>query len=710
MRSRSPWPRARRWITVGVAGDVPHPRHSAPEALLARFDFQSLKDRKLLQWSAGYIGGAWLVLQLFDVVSEPLGWGAGAFAILVVVLVAGLPIVLVLAWYHGEQGRQRVSGPELIIIAALLAIAGTALHFVTGPVGGASGSEVGSGDAAGREPASPDTLSLKAVAVLPFANVSRDPEDQFFTDGMHEEVIARLARIRALRVISRTSVMQYRGAEENVRTIARELGVGTVLEGSVRRAGDQLRVTAQLIDARTDTHLWAETYDRVLSTENIFEVQTNIADRVARSLEASLTTAERTRIEQRPTDDLEAYEFYLRGLAVSNLGFTEANERRSIAMYEQAVELDPGFAEAWARLAAEHDNMIWLGYDRSEARERDAAAALERARELAPDHYQTVLTEAEHAYHRRRYAEAIERFERARSLRPNDAEAVSGLAFVRRRQGRVDETIRLLTRALTLDPRSATLAFNLGGSQQLMRRCDEAEGTLRQAIAWSPDWPRPHGYLALSRILCRGDVEGARATLESAYSVVPNPQDQPVLDRLSVEVDLMARNYDEALATVRRISEPILDSQFWWLPRSLLEAEVFDLAGRPDSAEARLHDALALLEPAAAERPDDERVRSALGLAYAYLGRHDEAIREGRRAVELMPYDVDAYNSSVRHADLARILVRVGEYDAAVEILEDLLDRPAMITPHQLRLDPRFDPIRDEPRFKELADRPVAPL
>lgn len=694
----------------GSSETCPTPPKRAPEAILAPLDLQSLKDRRLLPWLAGYVAGAWLALQLFDVVSEPLGWGAGAFAILVVALAAGVPIVLVLAWYHGARGRQRVSGPELIILGVLLAVAGTAIHFVTAAVGGVAGSEMVSGDGEVRGTASPDTLSRRAVAVLPFTNVSRDPEHQFFTDGMHEEIIARLARIGALRVISRTSVMQYRGAEENVRTIARELGVGTVLEGSVRRAGDRLRVTAQLIDARTDRHLWAETYDRVLSTENIFEVQTSIADQVARSLEASLTAAERHRIEERLTDDLEAYEFYLRGLAVSNLGFNEPNLRRSIAMYERAVELDPGFAEAWARLAAEHDNMIWTGHDRSEARERAAAAALERARELAPDHYQTVLTEAEHAYHRRRYEEAIDRFERARSLQPNDWEAVSGMAFVRRRQGRVDEAIRLLTRALALDPRSPTLAFNLGESRLLLRRCDEVEGTLRQVIAWSPEWPEPHGFLALSRVLCHGDLDGAAAALETGRSAVPDANAEPVLGLFGVETDLMARRYDDALARVRAFTDTILDAQLWWLPRSLLEAQVLDLAGRPDSAEARLRDALALLEPAAAARPDDERVRSALGLAYAYLGRHDEAIREGRRAVELVPWDVDAYNASIRHEDLARILVRAGEHDAAVEILEDLLERPALITPHELRLDPRFDPIRHDPRFRMLADRPVAPL
>ncbi len=577
---------------------------------------------------------------------------------------------------------------------------------------GESSPAVGSadGETAGADTVSLDTLSRRAIAVLPFANVSRDPEDSFFTDGMHEEVITRLSSIGALRVISRTSVMQYRDAEQNVRAIARELGVGTVLEGSVRRAGDQLRITAQLIDARTDTHLWAETYDRVLTTDNIFAVQSGIANRVAQSLEASLTAAERNRIRDRPTADLEAYEFYLRGLAVADLGVTDAYLRRTIAMYEQAVELDPSFGEAWARLAAEHDNMIWFGYDRSEAREREAADALQRARELAPDNYHTLVTEAIYAYHRGRHEEAVDRFQRARSLRPNGSEALSGLAFVRRRQGRMDETIGLLTRAMQLDPQSANLPWSLGNTYLLMRRCDRAVAMLERAVARSPDWPRPHGSLTLSRILCSGDVDGARSTLERADSLVPNSQIEPLFRRLGAQVALLERRYDEALARVRQISDTILDSQFWWTPRSLVEAEVHYLAGRQDSAELRLQDALALLEPAAVERPDDERVHSALGLAYAYLGRHDDAIREARRAVELMPYAVDAYKSSIKHEDLARILVRVGEYDEAVEILADLLRRPSHLTPHELRLDPRFDPIRDHPGFQELANAPVEPL
>ncbi|MFW6331111.1 MAG: hypothetical protein ACOC3J_05230, partial [Gemmatimonadota bacterium] len=243
--------------------------------------------------------------------------------------------------------------------------------------------------------------------MLPFANLSPSPQEHAsFTDGMHEEVISRLAKIRALRVISRTSVMPYRTVERSLPDIARELGAGTILEGSVRRAGSRIRVTALLIDAGRDEQLWSESFERELSAENVFAIQAEIANRVAEALEAELTMEEAARLEDRPTDDLKAYEFYMLGIGARRRGYSEREIRHAIAMYEQVVEVDTTFAEALARLSAVHDDMIWFAHDRSQARDAQVRGTLARARSLKAGAVEVLQATATFHYHRARYDSA----------------------------------------------------------------------------------------------------------------------------------------------------------------------------------------------------------------------------------------------------------------------------------------------------------------
>jgi TolB-like protein len=310
---------------------------------------QRLKERKLFQWALAYLAGAWLIFQGIEVLAEPWSLSAGFQQVLHVLLGIGFLVTLVLAWYHGEKGRQRASGIELLILAGILVIAGAAVAVL------------GRGEDAGREPiaeqlgAASSVIDPKSVAVLPFANLSADPENEFFTDGITDAIITHLTKIADLKVTSRTSSMQYKGGDKSLLDIAAELGVTTIVEGSVQQTGDRIRVNAQLIDAQSDEHLWAEIYDRDL--KDIFAIQSDIAGQVAAAVGAELTGAERERVEERPTENLEAYEFYLRGMEYYRRpGWLAEDYRSAQRMWEQAVELDPSFALAHAWLSVIHSS------------------------------------------------------------------------------------------------------------------------------------------------------------------------------------------------------------------------------------------------------------------------------------------------------------------------------------------------------------------
>jgi serine/threonine-protein kinase len=304
---------------------------------------QRLKERKLFQWALAYLAGAWLVLQAMEVTAEPFGWPLALQRGVTILLVVGFFVALVLAWYHGEKARQRVSGPELLMITALLAIAAILLAILK-PEADPPTTPYLAVPVEGEKP---------AIAVLPFDNFSPNPDDAYFADGMHEEIIMQLSRISALKVISRTSVMQYREARPSVREIAGKLGVDYLLEGSARKVGDQVRLTVQLIETGTDGHLWAEQYDRHLTAINLFEIQDDVARRVAASLAAQLSPEERRRIESRPTDNLAAYELYMLGRYHFNTRLTAGRDglERAAEFFHRAIEADSGFALAYSGLA-----------------------------------------------------------------------------------------------------------------------------------------------------------------------------------------------------------------------------------------------------------------------------------------------------------------------------------------------------------------------
>jgi len=546
------------------------------------------------------------------------------------------------------------------------------------------------------------------IVVLPFENLG-DPEDAFFADGVTEELTARLAAVRAFRVVSRTSAVKYAGTEKTVRQMGEELGVDYVLEGSVRwaRARDgasRIRITPQLIRVADDTHLWAETYDRVF--DDVFDVQSDIAERVTDHLGVALGGREREFMESQPTANVEAYQAYLQGRYwVTRPHFTFEHWSRAMEGFERAVELDPGFALAHGELARGHALVRYFRHDLSPERLRAADAAAARALELAP---RSPRVHLDLGYYRlwayRDIDGALAELERARGERPDDSETYEAMAEVYLVQGRWDEVLDASLRAFELSPRDAGLIANAGFALLVTRRYPEAMAALGQAVALAPDalWPRL--YTALAIWNWKGSAAEARPVLEAF------PGGGGDWERWAwYWQEMFEGRYREALGRLSSTTEGWIRVKMYALPNSLYAGFAYERLGETRMAEEAYEAARRLLEPEVAASPEDPRLHSSLGLVYSFQGRREAAVREGLRACDLLPRSLDGFYYLPYVVDLAQIYTIVGDREAALERLEELLANPSYISAPLLRMDPRWDPLRGDPRFEALLQRYAVP-
>lgn len=539
----------------------------------------------------------------------------------------------------------------------------------------------------------------KSIAVLPFTNTSGDPENEAFTDGIHDDILSRLSKIRELKVISRTSVMEYKDTRKNIREIGRELEVATILEGGVQRAGDRVRINAQLIDARTDEHLWSEVYNRELTIENIFAIQGEIAEQIAAALEATLSPAEKEELGTRPTENLEAYDYYARGNEYYSRGYAEQDLRIAVQMYEQAVEADPGFALAYARLSLAHQYLWWFFYDRSDERIANAKEAADYAVGLAPDLPEARAALGRYYYRRLDYDRALRELTAALKRRPQDSEILAALGYVQRRQGRMIEAAGNLERASELDPRSAILASETGDTYARLRNTVDAARYYDRAIALSPDFSDPYyGRARRLQLRLEGNPDAARATLAAAERAGARDFNFPYI---LVYIEVLEGNYQRALDQLASAPQAF-ETQHLYGPKPQFFAQIYGLMGNHELERAYYDSARVVLERELQARPDDSRLHSSLGIAYAGLGRKRDAIREGELAVSLLPVSREAMRGFYRVEDLARIYTMVGERDRAIEQLEYLLSIPGDLSAAILRIDAAWEPLRGHPRFRRL--------
>ena len=541
-----------------------------------------------------------------------------------------------------------------------------------------------------------------AIAVLPFQNLSAQGPHAYFAGGLHDELLTQLSKVAALKVISRTSVMGYQSTKTPLRQIASELGVGSVVEGSVQIEGSRLRVNVQLIDAATDAPVWAERYDRTL--DDAFAIQSDVAQRIVAAVGAALSDAEQQRLAAVPTANAEAYRLYLQGREyLIRPGFLRRNEEIAQQLFETALARDPGFALAHAALSEVHGRMFWFRYDPSPARAARQRAEAEAALRLAPELPQAhVAMGLAHFWGRRDYRRALEEFRVALKGLPNDARVWQLIGTVHRRLGNWDEVLAAFEKATQLNPRDAQLFFGFGGyTYQLMHRYADAVRAYNRALTLVPDLYDA----ALAKGWTYVRWEGQLDTLRAALSQVPTAAELgPRGTRAALYVQLLhwERNADSLLQVLTMARAPVFEGQDFLLPSSLYAAWAHRLHGDRPAARAAFDSARVLLDSVLRELPDDWRVHAARGLALAGLGRRDETLQETRWLQQSVVYREDALQGPQVAEDRARILAQAGEVEAALDEIERLLAGPSWLSVHTLRLDPLWDPIRDHPRFKAL--------
>jgi serine/threonine-protein kinase len=654
--------------------------------------FERLRQRKIVQWALAYLAGSWLILQVLDVVADVWQVPLGFQQAVQIVLAVGLLAVLVLAWYHGEQGRQRVGGTELMILAGLFAVAGflvVGLAPGTGAVDGAAG------------PAERIERDRPAIAVLPIESIAADSTSEIFAAGIHSQIISELSKISALAVTSRASVVGYAADPKPAREIAEDLTVDFVLEGTAQRAQDRVRLTVQLVDARTEENLWGEVFDRALSLEALFAIQDELSRRVAQSLSAEVLPQESDRVGRQGTVSLEAYDFYLQGkhyLSRSG-GTTPAPEDGQLAleMFERATLLDPSFPEgyAWASIALE-----WTGGDR-EARGDSILAAASRALELDPDGPDGHLAMGMyHYYIQRDFEAALGEFELAEKGLNAEPWLLLAKAFAFARQGQMDAAIEGAARAVRINPRDLLSLDQAGHLYLYGRRYDQGEVHFRNLEAL---WPEGETELHLAQIALAQDGD-------------PLPLAElrgPYVRWLGA---FLKRDFAGARAALGGESEeePIRSPHYRGFPKAVLEGLTYLHEGATDSAVEAFETAHALL----LRRADAQALATGglspagreihygivLGSVLAGLGRTDEAAEEARGSVTALETHNDALEAGWLTLDLAWLYGMIGDDEAAMTQVERYLALPGFWSARAIVLDPRADPLRDNPRFRRLIE------
>jgi TolB-like protein/Tfp pilus assembly protein PilF len=546
----------------------------------------------------------------------------------------------------------------------------------------------------------------KSIAVLPFENLSDEKRNAFFADGVQDEILNHLAKVADLKVISRTSVMQYKGgAPRNLREIANELGVAHVVEGTVQRVADRVRVSAQLIDARTDMHLWAEHYDRQVA--DVFGIQTEIAEKVVSQLRAKLSQQEKAAIEERPTQDLAAYDLYLRARdLVDAIAFTATGTENLVEatrLLDEAIARDPKFLLAYYHLARAHDIMYFLGIDHTPERLALAEKAVRAALELRPDSGEAHLAQGQHFYWGYRdYDRARSELNIARRALPNEPLAMVLSGYIDRRQGRWDESTSELERALELDPRNLFILQQVSYSYEYQRRFKDMAAVLDRVVAINPNDLTTRVQRAFVDLQWRGDAKPLHNAIE-AIVARDEKAAAPISDRwlflALCEHDKIAA--ERALAVLARDGCHDEGIPF---PRAWCEGMVEQIGGDQTAAQASFTRAREEIESLLLEQPDYAEGLCVLAMIDAVLGKRDQAIQEARRASEMLPDSKDALNGA-RVADYRAIThALAGDKKGAIEQLSNAVQRPGGLNYGQLRLHPYFDGLRGNPDFERIVN------
>src|SRR6188472_1108630 len=659
--------------------------------------FEELQRRKVYRVAAAYVVAAGFLIQMASAAFPAWELPNWSLRLVIVLLLIGFPIALILAWAYditpqGIQGTPTTPGGHrrrnlILLIASAVVISASAGFFL---LPGAIRQKVD-----------------KSVAVLPFQNLSDDPANAYFADGIQEEVLTRLTKIGDLKVISRTSTQGYQSDPNNLAEIAKQLGVANILEGSVQKAGDQVRVNVHLVNVQTGSQLWAETYDRKLS--DIFSVETEIAKGIAESLQAKLTGREEQALAARPTNNPQAYDAYLRGLAFeARSNYSSDALFKAIDFYDLAVRLDPNFSLAWARLSGVHALLYSNRRDTTIARRDAAKAALENAQRLQPNAPETLLFTGYYQYWvLQDYGLAKATFGRVSKMLPGNSEVLYALGAIARSEGHWEESIGYWERGLALNPRNTALLTEVAFTYAALRQFPTAEKLYDRALVILPN--------ELSLTALKASIYQAEGNLQDAAKLLVQVNEQTNSD-VAVRIKLTQWRLERNTEALRQIQTRETRLQF----TSGIEkgskqvglALAQRIAGETAQAKADAEQARNTLESLKKDQPDNAFVAAALAVAYAILDQKELALNEAQRATTLLPSNKDHLSGPAFEENLALVEMIVGENSRSIATLTRLLQTPyggwlyspTPITSALLRLDPIWDSLRGDPSFQKLCE------
>jgi len=671
--------------------------------------FSELKRRNVYKVAVAYVIVAWLIIQAASILLPTFEAPAWGMKVVVMLVLLGFPAALVFSWAFEitpegivresevDPGKSiaRRTGRKIVAITVVLAVIATGLLvFQLFRARSTTTSREANGE-----------IAPKSIAVLPFENLSDAKENAYFADGVQDEILTNLAKVADLKVISRTSVMQYKeAATRNLRQIGQLLGVAHVLEGSVQRIANKVRVNAQLIDARNDAHLWAQTYDRDLA--DVFAIQSEIAEAIAQQLQAHLSDNEKARMEKPPTTDPIAYDLYLRARQLDELvnnPDAKGSLLQGISLLEEAVRRDPKFLRAYCLMCEINLDLYWSGFDHTKERREMARAALQKAEEIQPDAGEVHWMKALYAYHGfRDYDQALEELKPALRLLPNEARLYVLAGAVDRRTARFAEAEANFKRAVELDPRNFYVLMEAGSTFQALRRYAEARGLHERALNVLPDDPFVNFLLGFNSFGRTGDTADWQKSLQLIAQKGPEAARGVAFPMLVCS--WMQRNQIEAEKALALIPAEGIANSFdeAFVPREYCVGRTAWLFGNKELAQTALTAARVIFERMTQEQPDYAQGWSYLGLTDAMLGRCDEAIQEGKRACEVLPFTKDSWIGPVWITNLAIIYLRCGDRDAALEQLEKSAKLPTGVTYGELTKSPDWDALRGDPRFEQI--------
>ena len=658
--------------------------------------FEEVKRRKVYRVAAAYIIAAGGIIQLASATFPAWELPNWSLRLVILLLLVGFPIALIFAWAfditaQGIRATPDTAAPRtrrrrnIIMLIATGVIISAATGFFLLPRVAAHKVD-------------------KSIAVLPFENLSDEKENAYFADGIQDDVLTNLSKISDLRVISRTSVMQYRGRPSNVRDIGKALGVSNILEGSVRRSGNKVRVNVQLIDANSDEHIWASDYDRDVT--DVFAIQSDLAQKIAEALQAKLSPGEKSQMTRKPTENGEAYLAFVQAHDLSCEVEDVEKLKQSAQLYQRAIDLDPNFALAIARYS-QLESWIARDIDRAPERRERARTLAERALELHPDLPEAHLARGYSYYWGdNNYGAALKEFEIAQRGLPNEAEVYLAIGAIQRRQGKWAESTANMEKAVSLNPKDWWSLQNLTHNYGMLRDFAKANQTIDRAIAANPAALGPWEVKSKLAISENGDFSVAERAFEAVKSFPMTNEQKLKIASGRADVFLLERKYSEGLQQ----AESLPDDQLAAYPKHLL-AKYYCIG----SARKSLHDdsgarvaflkAKSIAEEKLKRSSDSEDAHLDLAKVLAQLGEKELALQEAQRATELVPESRDAFSGPEIASGVAEVYAILGDKDRAIEILNELLTRPSGVTAQGLKVNPIWDPLRSDPRFQALIDK-----